>query len=95
MIWELVLGDNRFHIIQRTGQRLGHIVCPLGTTPSAKPTKPQHKTRSFCEICHGGGIPQPMKEDPNTKSNLLSLALTSRQMYLTPLPLYSAYPNKI
>ncbi|KAF3387635.1 hypothetical protein F1880_000603 [Penicillium rolfsii] len=29
IIWEMVLGGHRLHIIQRSGQRLGHVICPL------------------------------------------------------------------
>ncbi|KAJ6021792.1 hypothetical protein N7540_007296 [Penicillium herquei] len=86
MIWEMVLGGRRFHIIQRSNQRLGHIVCPhSGTsTPSAKDKASQRARDAFCEICHGGGIPQPVKEgdlNTRTKETLLNLALTSRQIY--------------
>ncbi|PYH98227.1 hypothetical protein BO71DRAFT_345547 [Aspergillus ellipticus CBS 707.79] len=39
MIWEMVLGGMRIHIVQRTNRRMGHILCP--------------RTGS-CEICRGG-----------------------------------------
>ncbi|KAJ6110636.1 hypothetical protein N7486_002871 [Penicillium sp. IBT 16267x] len=87
MIWEMVLGGQRLHIIQRNNQRLGHIVCPLGTR---NPTSAKEKTTrqahdSSCEICHGHGIPQPVKEGDlahvRRTAKLLSPALTCRQMY--------------
>ncbi|PLB45532.1 hypothetical protein P170DRAFT_439281 [Aspergillus steynii IBT 23096] len=39
MIWELVLGGMRIHIVQRPNRRMGHVVCP--------------RTKA-CEICRGG-----------------------------------------
>ncbi|KAJ5722422.1 hypothetical protein N7488_000457 [Penicillium malachiteum] len=85
MIWEMVLNGRRFHIIQRSHQRLGHIVCPHSGTSSPSDKRASRRARDpFCEICNGGGIPQPVKEgDLNTraKATLLNLALTSRQIY--------------
>ncbi|RAL11318.1 uncharacterized protein BO97DRAFT_406263 [Aspergillus homomorphus CBS 101889] len=40
MIWELVLGGMRIHIVQRSNRRMGHVVCP--------------ETTGGCEICQGG-----------------------------------------
>lgn len=88
MIWELVLGGHRLHIIQRNPQRLGSIICPLSSTEA--PTKPQRAGEPFCEICQGGGIPQPAKEADLARAGrgaggngdrLLALALTCKQMY--------------
>lgn len=85
MIWEYVLSQQRIHIVQCTGQRLGHIVCPLGT---ASPDKTKTRTVPYCEICTGNGIPQPVKEGDLTRGRprdeLLGLALTCRQMYASP-----------
>ena len=39
MIWEMVLGGMRIHIVQRQNRRMGHIVCPQ---------------TSACDICRGG-----------------------------------------
>lgn len=39
MIWEMVLGGMRIHIIQRPNRRMGHVVCPQ---------------TSACDICRGG-----------------------------------------
>lgn len=39
MIWEMVLGGMRIHIVQRPNRRMGHVVCP--------------RTKA-CEICRGG-----------------------------------------
>lgn len=79
LIWECALGSRRLHIIQRSGQRLGHVVCPLSTA-SDKTRAVQH-----CEICVGTGIPQPAKEGDLCRGRngdmLLGLALTCRQMY--------------
>ncbi|KAJ6171916.1 hypothetical protein N7470_000983 [Penicillium chermesinum] len=86
IIWEMALGGRRIHIIQRN-QRLGHIVCPLRETmPSSAKIKTQQGARNpFCEICNGGGIPQPVKEgdliNANNGDMLLGLALTCRQIY--------------
>jgi hypothetical protein len=89
MVWESVLGNQRIHIIQRSQQRLGYVVCPSplhGTRPSSP--KQNHAPRTseqFCDICHGSGIPQPAKEADLTRARnkviLLGLALTCRQMY--------------
>jgi hypothetical protein len=70
MIWEFVLGGHTLHVIQRCGQRLGHIVCP---------------DNEGCEICHGNGIAQPVKEaDPvfsrSGRDILLALPLACRQL---------------
>ena len=89
MIWESVLGDQRIHIIQRSQQRLGHVVCPSPPHEGTKTSSPKHHTRRnsdhFCDICHGTGIPQPAKEGDLARSKnkvmLLGLALTCRQMY--------------
>lgn len=74
----MALGGQRLHIIQRSGQRLGHVICPLGlghgagTGPGADSgSRPRldsyNKTargtgQPFCEICQGAGIAQPVKE---------------------------------
>lgn len=88
MIWESALGGFRLHIIQRTPKRLGYIICPLRATEHPDILKPQpHAGNPFCEICHGGGIPQPAREADlvrargNGGGKLLALALTCRQMY--------------
>ena len=89
MIWESVLGGHRLHIIQRNPRGLGYIICPLGTK---QPQKRARAGEPFCEICQGGGIPQPVKEADLAQdrrgsvsggigAKLLSLALTCRQMY--------------
>ncbi|KAJ5574371.1 uncharacterized protein N7459_008798 [Penicillium hispanicum] len=89
MIWEMALGGLRLHIIQRSHQRLGHVVCPLGATGSSdinrdQDTSPRRAREPFCEICHGGGIPQPVKEGDlpghQDRERLLGLALTCRQI---------------
>lgn len=95
MIWEYVLGGQRIHIIQRSRQRLGHVVCPvpLGvetttSSPSASNHHTSRNTELYCEICHGGGIPQPAKEGDlarRKKSMLLGLALSCRLMYVFPI----------
>ncbi|OQE13859.1 hypothetical protein PENSTE_c042G03306 [Penicillium steckii] len=84
IIWEYVLGGQRLHIIQRSPQRLACIICPLSATDI--PGKPSHAGNSFCEICQGGGIPQPAKDGDLVRAGrgngkLLALALTCRQMY--------------
>ncbi|KAL4766014.1 uncharacterized protein BDW70DRAFT_127095 [Aspergillus foveolatus] len=43
MIWELVLGGMRIHIIQRPDRRMGHVVCPGAVTKI-----------EACDICRGG-----------------------------------------
>jgi hypothetical protein len=80
MIWEYVLGSQRLHIIQRSGQRLGHMVCPLSENQTSD--KIRHRVHAnFCEICTGAGIAQPVKDgDLRRKDMLLGLALASRQM---------------
>ncbi|CAI7620994.1 unnamed protein product [Penicillium manginii] len=86
MVWEHVLGHHRLHIIQRSPQRLGYIICPLDAT--GIPDKAAHAENPFCEICQGGGIPQPAKEADlvrargANRTKLLALALTSRQISL-------------
>ncbi|KAJ5601993.1 hypothetical protein N7510_011527 [Penicillium lagena] len=72
MIWEFVLGGHKLHIIQRGGRRLGHVVCP---------------DEESCEICHGNGIAQPVKEAGPVfsrpgRDNILALPLACRQMYV-------------
>jgi len=84
MIWESVLGSHRLHVIQRSPQRLGCIVCPLNATEI--PGKSSRAGNGFCEICQGGGIPQPAKDADLIRAGrgnekLLALALTCRQMY--------------
>ncbi|KAJ6044086.1 uncharacterized protein N7446_002283 [Penicillium canescens] len=99
MIWEYVLGGQRIHIIQRSRQRLGHVVCPVpldveastsspSASASASPSPSTHhtsrNTELYCEVCHGGGIPQPAKEADlarRKKSMLLGLALSCRLIY--------------
>ncbi|CAL5870103.1 uncharacterized protein PFLUO_LOCUS4338 [Penicillium psychrofluorescens] len=71
IIWEFVLGGHKLHIIQRCGRRLGHVVCP---------------DEESCEICHGNGIAQPVKEAGPVLSRpgreiILALPLACRQMY--------------
>ena len=39
MIWELVLGGMRIHIVQRPNRQMGHVVCPQTGT---------------CDVCRGG-----------------------------------------
>ncbi|KAA8647392.1 hypothetical protein EYZ11_001624 [Aspergillus tanneri] len=39
MVWEMVLGGMRIHIVQRSNRRMSHVVCPRTAT---------------CEICRGG-----------------------------------------
>ncbi|KAJ5307639.1 Mutanase [Penicillium atrosanguineum] len=81
MIWEYVLGSQRLHIIQRSGQKLGHMVCPL--SENRTPDKTRRRVHgNFCEICTGAGIAQPVKEGDLRRTDiLLGLALTSRQIY--------------
>lgn len=85
IIWEFVLGGHKLHIIQRCGRRLGHVVCP---------------DEESCEICHGNGIAQPVKEAGPVLSRpgreiILALPLACRQMYVPPAYLswvvYSVY----
>lgn len=71
MIWELVVGGLRIHIIQRINQRLGYLICPLEAEP--------------CDLCDGTGLPQPAKIgglDFGIR-NLLGLPKTCKQMYET------------
>ncbi|GES61385.1 hypothetical protein ATEIFO6365_0011004400 [Aspergillus terreus] len=44
LIWEMVLGGMRIHIIQRANRCMGHVVCPR---------------TAACEICQGGRAPSP------------------------------------
>jgi hypothetical protein len=115
IIWEMVLGGQRLHIIQRSGQRLGHVICPLcpgggGGAATGTGTRSSSGPRSrldfsskikiargvgdsdrdtFCEICQGAGIAQPVKEGDSwgvgcagrNGNGLLGLVLTCRQMY--------------
>ncbi|KAJ5891391.1 uncharacterized protein N7473_007619 [Penicillium subrubescens] len=111
IIWEMVLGGHRLHIIQRSGQRLGHIICPLCPEGGARirsRSSPGPRSRldfsnkitiargvgdrdrdTFCEICQGAGIAQPVKEGDSwgfgvagrNRNGLLGLVLTCRQMY--------------
>ncbi|KAJ5095817.1 hypothetical protein NUU61_005173 [Penicillium alfredii] len=78
MIWEFALGGLHLHIIQRSGQRLGHVVCPASTSASSKDAP-------FCEICHGGGIAQPVKEGDLVRAGrqdrLLGVPMACRHMY--------------
>lgn len=79
MIWEYALGSQRLHIIQRSGQRLGHGVCPQRTTTPKTPGD------QYCEIC-AGAVAQPVKEGDLSYRGRdgympLGLALTCRQMY--------------
>ncbi|KAJ5676239.1 hypothetical protein N7462_009136 [Penicillium macrosclerotiorum] len=96
IVWEMVLGGLRLHIIQCNGPRLGHIVCPRNTddTLNCKPS-----TGSLCEICHGAGIPQPVKRGDavtmrrqQTGRMLLGLALSCRQIYTESIHLLYALP---
>ncbi|EIT79756.1 hypothetical protein Ao3042_03765 [Aspergillus oryzae 3.042] len=65
MIWEMVLGGMRIHIVQRSDRRMSHVVCPLTNT---------------CDICLGAS-PQPVKGRARTIGNLLALPTTCRQIY--------------
>ncbi|CAI7675131.1 unnamed protein product [Penicillium pancosmium] len=87
IIWGYALGHLRLHIIQRSPQRLGYIICPLSAT--GIPDKAAHAGSPFCEICQGGGIPQPAKEADLVRAGrgangtkLLALSLTCRQISL-------------
>jgi hypothetical protein len=65
LIWEMVVGGMRIHIIQRPNRRMGHIVCSHAET---------------CDIC-SGNVPQLAKdEEARRKTQLLSLALTCKLM---------------
>lgn len=85
IVWGYALGHLRLHIIQRSPQNLGYIICPLSATEY--PDKTVHTGSPFCEICQGGGIPQPAKEADLVRvggangTKLLALALTCQQMY--------------
>ncbi|KAJ5389891.1 uncharacterized protein N7496_000959 [Penicillium cataractarum] len=104
IIWEMALGGRRLHIIQHSGQRLGHVICPLGHDHSASTgsgTGPGAESGSrprldsynklargtgqpFCEICHGAGVAQPVKEGDSWGvgcDGLLGLVLTCRQIF--------------
>ncbi|KAJ5774250.1 hypothetical protein N7457_009146 [Penicillium paradoxum] len=102
MIWEFVLADQRIHIIQRSKQRLGHIVCPcpLSAETKSRPSPSYHTRQSstlFCEICHGTGISQPAREGDllrvRNKVKLLGLVLTCRQIYHESIPLLYTLPT--
>ncbi|KAJ9486032.1 hypothetical protein VN97_g7324 [Penicillium thymicola] len=97
MIWEFVLADQRIHIIQCSKQRLGHVVCPCALEPRSSPLPRHHKHQnSKCEICHGTGISQPVKEADLLRWNkvkLLGLALTCRQIYHESIPLLYTLPT--
>ncbi|CAG8008697.1 unnamed protein product [Penicillium salamii] len=87
MIWGYVLGGQRIHIIQRSGKRLGHLLCPCSPYQETKVSNKQYQRRRsdhLCDICHGTGIPQPAKEGEFARSRnkvmLLGLALTCRQI---------------
>lgn len=101
----MALGNHRVHIIQRSGQRLGHVICPCPIDPAG--TRPESGSRPrlgfsgkmsrgvgapICEICHGAGIAQPVKEKEGEglwrvgcaargRDGLLGLVLACRQMY--------------
>ncbi len=110
IIWEMALGSHRVHIIQRSGQRLGRVICPCplgpgpecdGGTRSESGPRPRLGFSGrmscgvggpICEICHGAGIAQPVKEKDGEglwrvgcaargRDGLLGLVLTCRQMY--------------
>jgi hypothetical protein len=64
-------------------------------SPSPSTHHTSRNTELFCEICHGGGIPQPAKEGDlarRKKSMLLGLALSCRLMYVYPYPTHT-YPT--
>jgi hypothetical protein len=64
-IWEIVLGNLRLHIIQRSHRRLGCVVCPQ---------------QDSCDICRGALL-QPVKNPETCSNmNLLSLLVTCKQM---------------
>ncbi|KAH8693737.1 hypothetical protein BGW36DRAFT_383603 [Talaromyces proteolyticus] len=66
MIWEMVLGGRRLHVIQRSQKRLGYVVCPQ---------------RDPCGICRGI-LPQPIKNAERCSNmNLLSLPAACKQIY--------------
>lgn len=65
MIWEMVLGGMRIHIVQRSDRRMSHVVCPL---------------TDICDICRGDSL-QPVKGKGRLISHLLALPMTCRQLY--------------
>ncbi|KAE8351613.1 hypothetical protein BDV28DRAFT_136707 [Aspergillus coremiiformis] len=65
MIWEMVLGGMRIHIVQQSNRRMSHVVCPL---------------TDLCDICRGDS-PQPAKEKFRSIGNLLALPMACRQIY--------------
>ncbi|CAG8925067.1 unnamed protein product [Penicillium salamii] len=100
MIWGYVLGGQRIHIIQRSGKRLGHMLCPCSPYQEAKVSNKQHQRRRsnhLCDICHGTGIPQPAKAGEFARSRnkvmLLGLALTCRQIYHESITLLYSLPT--
>ncbi|CAG8312371.1 unnamed protein product [Penicillium salamii] len=100
MIWGYVLGGQRIHIIQRSGKRLGHLLCPCSPYQEAKVLNKQYQRRRsdhLCDICHGTGIPQPAKEGEFARSRnkvmLLGLALTCRQIYHESIALLYSLPT--
>ncbi|KAL6229933.1 hypothetical protein BDW75DRAFT_245296 [Aspergillus navahoensis] len=80
MIWELVLGGVRIHIIQRSNRRMGHVVCPSAVTGT-----------EVCDICRGGLPPSSSSCCSSTersrspqvlmRSNLLALPMACKQLY--------------
>ncbi|KAL4979648.1 hypothetical protein BDW66DRAFT_94630 [Aspergillus desertorum] len=88
MIWELVLGGMRIHIIQRPDRRMGHVVCPAAVTGI-----------ETCDICRGGLPPSSSSccssssssrsssregsRSPHLQmqSNLLALPMACKQLY--------------
>ncbi|KAL4912792.1 hypothetical protein BDW62DRAFT_193884 [Aspergillus aurantiobrunneus] len=71
MIWELVLGGMRIHIVQRLDRRMGHVVCPITTGAGA------------CDICRGGLPPSAWNREGGSRllSGLLALPITCKQVY--------------
>ncbi|RAO67037.1 uncharacterized protein BHQ10_003049 [Talaromyces amestolkiae] len=68
VIWEMVLGGLRLHIIQRSKRRLGCVICP----------SPQKDT---CDICRGV-LQQPVKSaETHSNVNLIALLVTCKQIY--------------
>ncbi|KAE8551742.1 hypothetical protein EYB25_005632 [Talaromyces marneffei] len=67
VIWEMVLGGLRLHIIQRSKRRLGCVICPQEDT---------------CDICRGV-LQQPVKSTETCCSNvnLISLLVSCKQIY--------------
>lgn len=65
VIWEIILGGLRLHIIQRSKRRLGCVICPQKDT---------------CDICRGV-LQQPVKSaEACLNVNLISLLVTCKQM---------------